>query len=78
MNKFQPGIGLMAVRLRVPVVPIFLDGLYEVYSAHDSWPKLGPVTVSIGAPLQFPSHTDYTDAARQIENAVRKLTSKLV
>ena len=73
MRTFQPGIGLMAVRLSFPVVPIFLDGLYEVYSIHDSWPKPGPVTVSIGRPLEFTGRVDYADAARQIENAVRNL-----
>jgi long-chain acyl-CoA synthetase len=78
MHKFQPGIGLMAVRLRVRVVPIFLDGLYEVYSIHDSWPKPGPVRVSIGRPLEFPPHTDYAQAARQIEDAVRALSSRVV
>ena len=78
MHKFQPGIGLMAVRLRVPVVPIFLDGLYEVYSIHDSWPKPGPVRVSIGRPLEFPPHTDYAEAARQVEDAVRALSGRVV
>jgi long-chain acyl-CoA synthetase len=75
LHPFQPGIGLMAVRLRVAVIPIFIHGLYEVYSIHDSWPKPGPVSISIGRPLEFSSHTDYADAARQIEEAVRRLSS---
>ncbi len=31
MYPFKAGIGLMATRLRVPVVPIHLDGMYRVY-----------------------------------------------
>ena len=77
LHKFQAGIGLMAVRLKTPVVPIFLKGLYEIYSVHDSWPKRGPVTISIGRPIEFPAHTDYADAARRIEAAVRQLGEKL-
>ena len=73
IHPFQAGIGLMAVRLKVPVVPIFLGGLYEVYSVHDSWPKPGPIRISIGTPLRFSSQTEYTHAARQIEDAIRKL-----
>jgi len=73
MHAFQPGIGLMAVRLKIPVVPVFIKGLYEVYSAHDSWPKPGPVSVSIGAPIELPAHADYADASRQIQSAVQKL-----
>jgi long-chain acyl-CoA synthetase len=78
LHTFQPGIGLMAVRLRVAVVPIFIDGLYEVYSIHDSWPKPGPVTISIGPPLEFPAHADYADVGRQIQESVGKLSDKLL
>jgi long-chain acyl-CoA synthetase len=76
MHPFKPGVGLMAVRLRVPVVPIFLDGLYEVYSIHDSWPKPAPASVSIGPPLEFHARADYAEAARQIEAAVHKRASR--
>jgi len=74
MDAFQPGVGLMSVRLRIPVVPLFVKGLYEVYSVHDSWPKAGPVEIFVGRPLEFASDTDYTTAAREIEDAVRKLS----
>jgi long-chain acyl-CoA synthetase len=73
LHAFQPGVGLMAVRLHIPVVPIYLKGMYEVYSAHDSWPNAGPVEVSVGAPLEFAPDTDYADAATKIEQAVRGL-----
>jgi long-chain acyl-CoA synthetase len=73
LKPFRPGIGMMAVRLRVPVVPIRLRGLYEIYSVHDSWPRLGPVHVSIGPPLSFSAETSYADAAHRIEEAVKAL-----
>jgi 1-acyl-sn-glycerol-3-phosphate acyltransferase len=66
----------MAIRLRVAVVPIFIHGLYEVYSIHDSWPKPGAVTISIGPPLEFLPHTDYADAAYQTEEAIAKLSGE--
>jgi long-chain acyl-CoA synthetase len=73
LHPFRPGIGMMSVRLQVPVVPIHIAGLYEIYSMHDSWPRRGPVRVCIGPPLSFDPHTSYETAARQIEEAVRKL-----
>jgi 1-acyl-sn-glycerol-3-phosphate acyltransferase len=76
MHPFQAGVGLMAVRLKVAVVPIFLEGLYDVLSIHDSWPRRGSVMVSIGQPIRFAAHTSYADAARQIEDAVRALSRK--
>ena len=73
LQIFRPGIGMMAVRLRVPIVPIRLRGLYEIYSVHDSWPRLGPVNVSIGNALSFSAETSYADATKRIEEALRSL-----
>jgi long-chain acyl-CoA synthetase len=73
MLPFRPGIGMMAVRLRVPVVPVRVKGLYEIYSIHDSWPRRGPVEVSIGSPMTFSEDTRYEDVAEALAQAVRKL-----
>ena len=71
LQKFRPGIGMMAVRLGVPIVPLHLSGLYEIYSVHDSWPRRGPVQVSISPPLTFDARTTYEEAARRLEEVVR-------
>jgi len=73
LQPFRPGIGMMAVRLQIPVVPVRLSGLYEIYSEHDSWPRRGPVSVSIGRAYTFAANTSYEDAARELEEAVRNL-----
>jgi long-chain acyl-CoA synthetase len=70
LQKFRPGIGMMAVRLGVPIVPLRLSGLYEIYSIHDSWPRRGPVQVSISRPLTFDARTTYEEAARRLEEVV--------
>ncbi len=59
---FRAGIGLLAARLKVPVVPIRLDGLYDRREADKSWAPPGHVRVAIGAPVRFGE----TDAAEQI------------
>ncbi len=43
----------MALQLRLPVVPIYLSGLFTIFSVHDDWPKAGPVRAVSGAPLHF-------------------------
>jgi long-chain acyl-CoA synthetase len=73
LQPFRPGIGMMAIRLRVPIVPIRIRGLYDIYSVHDSWPRTGPVHVSIGRALSFGSDASYTDATKQIEDALKAL-----
>jgi long-chain acyl-CoA synthetase len=74
VHPFRPGIGMMAIRLGVPVVPIYIDGLYEIYSIRDSWPRLGPVRVSFGSPRVFKNET-YEKVAQELQNAVQKLSA---
>jgi long-chain acyl-CoA synthetase len=73
LQTFQPGIGVMALRLRVPVVPVHLQGMFEIYSVHDEWPRSGPVRVRFGAPVHLEHAPDEEAAARAVEQAVREL-----
>ena len=70
--KFRPGVGMMAARLGVPVVPVRLEGIDRVL--HQTWKmaKPGPVRVIFGAPMQL-SGDDYVDLTARVESAVRKL-----
>jgi long-chain acyl-CoA synthetase len=77
LQGFRPGIGMMAVRLRIPVVPIYIAGMFEVYSREDSWPKTGPVHVSIGNPMRFPADTRIEDATQAIRDAIVKLAEEV-
>jgi long-chain acyl-CoA synthetase len=72
INAFRPGIGMMASKLAVPVVPVRLDGVNRVL--HHTWKmaKPGHVRVSFGPPMRLTGE-DYADLARQVEAAVRKL-----
>lgn len=72
IGRFQPGIGMLAARLRVPVVPVRLDGLDQVL--HKSWRMAVPgrVRVAFGAPLTL-GDGSYDELARQVEDAVRRL-----
>jgi long-chain acyl-CoA synthetase len=71
---FRPGVGMMAARLGVPVVPVGLEGVDRVL--HQKWKmaKPGPVRVVFGAPLRI-SGDDYAQLAAQVEVAVRKLVA---
>lgn len=70
---FQSGVGYMALRLEAPVVPIYLEGMYEIYSIHHDWPDSGEVRVRIGPALHFDCGRDYLGATRSIEKAFRRL-----
>jgi long-chain acyl-CoA synthetase len=49
----QPGLGIMVQELGIPVVPVRIDGLFEIFPRGARWPKRGKVTVTFGAPLHF-------------------------
>jgi long-chain acyl-CoA synthetase len=77
LQSFRPGIGMMAVRLRIPVVPVYIAGMFQVYSREDSWPKTGPVHVSIGKPMRFAANTRIEAATQAIRDAVVKLAEEV-
>ena len=72
IGPFQPGIGMVASRLRVPVVPVRLEGLDRVL--HKSWRMAvpGKVRVAFGAPMQLRDGS-FRELARQVEDAVKAL-----
>jgi long-chain acyl-CoA synthetase len=71
---FQPGVGMLAARLRVPVVPVKLSGLERILHKSAKFPTPGRASVKFGPPLRLEGD-DYAALAKQIEDAVRKLSS---
>jgi long-chain acyl-CoA synthetase len=72
IDRFRPGIGMIASRLDVPVVPVRLEGLDRVL--HRTWhmARPGHVRVTFGAPMRL-TGTNYEALAGQVESAVRAL-----
>jgi long-chain acyl-CoA synthetase len=72
IHPFQPGVGMLASHLRLPVVPIRIEGLDRVLNRNARWPHPGRVNVRIGKPLDL--HGDsFAELARTVEQAVRAL-----
>ena len=72
IRPFRGGIGMIASRLDVPVVPVRLDGVDRVL--HPTWKmaKPGRVRVAFGAPLRLRGD-DYAALAAEVEASVREL-----
>jgi long-chain acyl-CoA synthetase len=72
IERFMPGIGMMASKLEVPVVPVRIIGLDKVL--HQTWrmARPGRVQVVFGKPLRL-TGDDYGALARRVEDAVRTL-----
>ena len=70
--RFQPGVGMIAARLGVPVVPVRLDGLEHVLPRQARFPTRATARCSFGAPMSLTGN-DYGALAARVEAAVRAL-----
>jgi 1-acyl-sn-glycerol-3-phosphate acyltransferase len=77
MAMFKRGIGSMIASTLVPVVPCYLKGAFEAFPAHCRFPRPRKLTLTVGAPLRFPTVANdkdgWTEIAKRIEAEVRRL-----
>lgn len=73
LRPFRAGVGLLANNLGIPVVPMRIDGLFELKKAKKkvAWP--GTVRVKIGAPVKFQPESDPEWFAREVQKRVQDL-----
>ena len=73
MLPFRAGIGLLANNLRIPIVPMRVDGLFELKQAGKkfAWPHT--ITVRIGQPVRFEPGSDPQRIAQELQNKVEEL-----
>ena len=74
IDTFQPGIGMIAARLHVPIVPVRIEGVDRIL--HRAWhmARPGRARVAFGAPLRLEGD-DYRALAKQVEEAVKALSA---
>jgi long-chain acyl-CoA synthetase len=73
LQPFRTGIGLLANNLRLPVVPIRIDGAYEIREEHSHFTRPGRIRVHIGKPMDFLASSDPQHIARELEQCVAGL-----
>ncbi len=73
MAPFRSGIGLLAKQLGIPVVPVYLDGLFDLKQAERIITRPGHVRVTIGSPIRFSREEDSDTITRELARRVREL-----
>src|SRR5262249_21333332 len=73
MVPFRPGIGLLAENLRVPIVPMRLDGVWQMKRERRRFAQRNEILVRIGPPVSFPPDISPDQLAISLQNAVREL-----
>ncbi|HET7113228.1 MAG TPA: lysophospholipid acyltransferase family protein, partial [Pyrinomonadaceae bacterium] len=74
MQPFRSGIGLLASELNVPVIPVWLDGLWELKQRRQFFVRPGTVSVTFGEPVQFKAGQTPEEITRELEARVRALS----
>jgi long-chain acyl-CoA synthetase len=72
IGRFQPGVGMIASRLEVPVVPVRLEGLERILHHTARFPSIGRGRCAFGASMSLHGN-DYAALAGRVEAAVRAL-----
>lgn len=73
MAEFRKGIGLLATRLNLPVVPMRIDGLFPLRQQKKHFAKPGTIQVRIGEPVKFESTDDPEEIAKRLQEILKSL-----
>ena len=68
------GIGLILSKTKVPVQPLRISGAYEAFPIGARFPRLRPVTVTVGDPIPFTP----TELNAKGKDAYQHLTDKIM
>jgi long-chain acyl-CoA synthetase len=72
MKPFRGGIGMIASRLDLPVVPVKIEDVDKLMPVGSSFVQPGRIRVAFGTALRLRGD-DYAALAAQVEDAVRNL-----
>ena len=74
MGQFKAGIGVLAQALNVPVVPVRLDGLYELKRRKQYFADRGMVRVIFGEPVTISPDVSPTTIAQDLHQRILNLS----
>jgi long-chain acyl-CoA synthetase len=73
MLPFRAGAGILANELKIPVLPMRIDGLFEIKKAGKRMAAPGEIRVTMGQPIRFASGRDPEEIARELQKRVEEL-----
>jgi long-chain acyl-CoA synthetase len=73
MQPFKSGIGLLASELNIPIVPIKLNGLFELKKRHQYFVRPNTVSVTFGDPIKFTRDATPAEITHTLELTLKSL-----
>ena len=84
VKKFKKGAPILAQHLRVPIVPVAIKGVHELWPRGKSfnWRLLRPwsrhrVSIVIGEPMMFAENADYNETATALRDRVDSMWQRI-
>jgi len=77
LRPFRAGVGLLANDLKIPVVPVRIDGLFEVKRAGKKFARPGQIRLRIGRPLRFQPARSAESIAAELQRTVEGMRDVL-
>lgn len=74
--EFKKGVGILAVEMRMPVVPVYINGAYDALPRTAVLPRPKKITITFGKPIRadaidFSRKPDGTDRYQHFANMLR-------
>ncbi len=84
IKKFKKGAPILAQHMHVPIVPVAIKGVHELWPRNRGinwrlvWPWSGHrVKIAIGQPMTFTEDADYNESARRLRDRVQEMWQAL-
>jgi 1-acyl-sn-glycerol-3-phosphate acyltransferase len=78
LRDFLPGAAYLAIRAKVPLVPIALVGIYDLLPMHTHHFYPGPLILRVGEPIDTAGYTlgQLSELNQKLKSAIQNLLSK--
>jgi long-chain acyl-CoA synthetase len=63
LRLFRKGAAILSIHAQAPIVPVAIEGFYEVWPRHKKVPTFGRLKMTIGTPIVPPSADEASEAA---------------
>lgn len=76
MQEIAPGAALIVKRAKVPIVPVAIEGAFQVWPKHRALPRTGTVRMNFGKPVTL-HHLDSRAIVGEVDRLIRELLDEL-
>jgi 1-acyl-sn-glycerol-3-phosphate acyltransferase len=73
IGTFKKGAAILALDAGVPIVPAYIEGMFEVFPRFHKLPRFHDTTLTWGDPMRAQPGEDYDSFIARVEQAIRKL-----